>query len=285
MRPRRRKSLRGSVTQSTTMVRVDDKRLNWLARITIAAVVLVVVGLFGIWGWKNGWFHRQAEQLAEKSLELTQKSSFAVADIILEGRQNTDKEALSAALGVTRDSPILAFKPAEAEARISKLSWVSHATVERRLPDTIYVHIVEREPMARWQHENKTVIIDNDGKILQDANVSQFSNLPLLVGAGVPAEAKIFLDTLAKFPDVSANIVAAVRVSERRWDLHLNPSIVAKLPEDAVVEALKRLSILITDQKILDRNIVTIDLRIPDRLILESPDQKTNTAPSKIDQL
>jgi cell division protein FtsQ len=64
-------------------------------------------------------------------------------------------------------------------------------------------------------------------------------------------------------------MTAAVRVSERRWDLHVQPRVIVKLPETNVDAALKRLSGLITDQKILERDIVGIDLRMPDRYVIE----------------
>ena len=65
------------------------------------------------------------------------------------------------------------------------------------------------------------------------------------------------------YPDVTDKMTAAVRVSERRWDMHLQPKIVAQLPENGLDRALKRLSDLITEQKILERDVAAIDLRCP----------------------
>jgi cell division protein FtsQ len=64
-------------------------------------------------------------------------------------------------------------------------------------------------------------------------------------------------------------MTAAVRVGERRWDVHLEPDVIARLPEKDIDDALKRLSDLITDKKILERNVAAIDLRLPDRLVIE----------------
>ena len=62
---------------------------------------------------------------------------------------------------------------------------------------------------------------------------------------------------------------AAVRASERRWNLHLRPEIMVRLPEGNITSALQRLAQLIREQKILERNIVAIDLRFPDKFVIE----------------
>ena len=69
---------------------------------------------------------------------------------------------------------------------------------------------------------------------------------------------------------IGSKMTAAVRVSERRWDLHLDPKVTVRLPETGMPAALHLLSSLITDRKILERDITAIDLRLPDRLIIES---------------
>ena len=273
MRRVRRPSLRGSVQQNSTTVRVrtrNNDRFGLAARLSIAGGILLGLIILGGWLWHSGWIHRQAMQISEGTLHLTQKAHFAVNDIVVEGRGQTNKDQLSVALEATAGSPIFAFKPSEAEARIAKLPWVETVTVERRLPDTIFVRLTERVPMARWQHDNRTAVVDANGKVLSEANPAQFDQLPLLVGAGAPAEAKKIIETLHNFPVVESKVTAAVRVGERRWDLHMASNIVAKLPEEGMADALKRLTILITEQKILERDIVSIDLRIADRLIIES---------------
>ena len=278
MRRNRQPSLRGSVTQNTGTVRVraeDTSRLGLLIRVAIGISVLIVITLLGLWGWRTGWIHRQVTRMAEEGLHLTQKAHFAVGDIDVEGRQHANKDQLLLALDVTTGSPIFAFDPSQAETRIAKLPWVRSVIVERRLPDTIYVRLTEQEPLARWQHDNHVVVIDMQGKTLPDASPDQFPQLPLVVGEGAPAEANNLFTALHTFPTVDEKVAAAVRVGDRRWDLHLQPKIVVRLPESDIPDALKRLSILISEQKILERDIVTIDLRQPDRLVIEP-----STAPS-----
>lgn len=268
----RKTPLRGSVSQQTPSVRLRPRQNNLHAiLIRLGALTGSILLLFGtlIWLWHIGWPQRFAQHIVDAGFTLTEKAHFAVHNIEIEGRQQTSRDALSAAINTPAGSAILAFDPVAAAARIDKLPWVASVVVERRLPDTLFVKLTERVPLARWQHDNRTVVIDTTGKELPDAKPEQFVSLPLLVGAGALSQAKSFLETLQDYPAVASKMTAAVWVGLRRWDIYLPPKIVAKLPEGDLSGGLKRLSDLIGDQDILNRDIVSIDLRFPDRLIME----------------
>jgi cell division protein FtsQ len=55
-------------------------------------------------------------------------------------------------------------------------------------------------------------------------------------------------------------------VAERRWNLRLKNGVDVRLPEFDVARALDQLVGLDRDKKILSRDIVSIDLRLPDRV-------------------
>ena len=280
---RKKLNLRGSVTQNAP-VRLrarETTRFGLLLRFSALAGSLVIMVGIAMWLWHIGWPQKQVEHLVTAGLHATQKAHFEVEDIQVEGRQQTSKEALAAALGIASGAPILAFDPTAAQARIAKLPWVASATVERRLPDTIIVRLSERTPMARWQHEGHTVIIDADGKELPGAQADQFAQLPLVVGLGAPHEAKELLDVLKDFPAIMQRMTAATRVSERRWDIYLQSKVVARLPENNVPAALKRLSQLITEQNVLDLDVASIDLRVPGRLVIEPANTTAASKPAE----
>ena len=118
-----------------------------------------------------------------------------------------------------------------ARQRIETLSWVEHATVERRLPGTVVVFLQERRPFAIWQNQGKFVLIDRSGQVVANQNVAEFRQLPLVVGPGAPAAAAALLDALTDRPELQKRVVAAVRVGERRWNLRLNNGADVLLPE------------------------------------------------------
>ena len=93
-----------------------------------------------------------------------------------------------------------------------------------------------------------------------------FVDLPLLVGKGAETRAKEFMQLLDAYPDVRTNLRASVLVAERRWNLRLKNGLEIKLPESEVAQALDRLVTLDREQHITNRDIVNIDLRMPDRV-------------------
>ena len=135
---------------------------------------------------------------------LTANAGMRINDIVIEGRANTPEPMLRAALGVSKGDPIIGFSLEQARMRIEKLTWVAHATVERRLPGTIVVALSERRPFAIWQNQGKYVLIDRDGQPVTDEDVARFRDLPLIVGPGAPEAARVLLDALTERPAIQS---------------------------------------------------------------------------------
>jgi cell division protein FtsQ len=191
-----------------------------------------------------------------------------VETIVIEGRANTPEPLLRAALGISKGDPILGFSLDAARRNVEKLSWVEQATIERRLPDTVVVQLVERRPFAIWQNQGKFVLIDRDGQTVTNEDVGQFRQLPLVVGPGAPGAATPLIDALMAHPGLLARVVAAVRVGERRWNLQLRGGMNVMLPEGHEAAAIERLVALQQDHALLDRPLEVVDMRLPDRLVL-----------------
>jgi len=208
------------------------------------------------------------QTLRERLGGVTAAAGLRVTDIVIAGRANTPEPLLRAAIGVRAGDPILGFSVAAARARIETLSWVEHATVERRLPGTIVVQLDERRPFAVWQNQGRFVLVDRNGQVVADQDVAQFRQLPLIVGPGAPAAAAVLIDALTDHPALAARVVAAVRVGERRWNLRLKTGTDVLLPEDHDAAAIARLSELQQQHALLDRPLALIDMRLPDRLAL-----------------
>lgn len=206
--------------------------------------------------------------LRERVGNATAALGLRVDTIVIEGRANTPEPLLRAALGISKGDPILGFSLDAARRNVEKLSWVDQATIERRLPDTVVVQLVERRPFAIWQNQGRFVLIDRDGQTVTNEDVAQFRQLPLVVGTGAPGAATPLIDALTAHPGLMARMVAAVRVGERRWNLQLRGGMSVLLPEGHEAEAIDRLMALQQDHALLDRPLEVVDLRLPDRLVL-----------------
>ena len=216
---------------------------------------------------------RSESSFAPLRAELGHKVALRIRTITVSGRDMTPEATMSQALGVTVGDDILGFSVEEARKRLDALTFVEHATVERRLPGTIVVQLVERRPFAVWQNQGRFVLIDRKGALVVDHGMNgkdadAFAQLPLVVGAGAPAAAEALISALDAEPDVHGHVVAAVRVGQRRWNLTLRNGCDVLLPEGEEPAALHRLAQLQHSQHLLVRPLAVIDMRLPDRLVV-----------------
>ncbi len=210
----------------------------------------------------------RVRDVASAMADLGDSAGLSVNVVILEGRHNTPRDMIVAALGVSRGDPILDFSPEQARQRLETIAWVQRAHVERRLPSTILVRIDERRPFAIWQHNGRFVIIDAAGKVVATDHLDQFGTLPLVVGAGADTAGATLYTDLSKHPAVRDRVQAMVRIQERRWNLRLHNGTDVLLPEGHEGVALDRLAELQQEASLLDRPLAAIDMRLPDRLVL-----------------
>lgn len=278
----KKKPLRGSVRQSVEQR--PDSPPSWfgfglrLGLLVGGALAVLFVAAFAT---HSDWPRRQTRAAMDGLLTLTQYAHFAVKDIAVEGRQRTDRDALFEALGIGARDPILKIDVTEARKRLLALPWVEKAEVERRLPDKIFIKLVERQPFARWENDNHIVVIDREGHVLPDADPASFASLPLLAGPGAPEAAEALMKDLNAYPDLAQHMKGALRVGMRRWDLYLLPRLVARLPEKNQKDALEQLDKMAREEKLLERALATVDLRVAGKIALEPIAETPPAAPHK----
>ncbi|HXZ02296.1 MAG TPA: cell division protein FtsQ/DivIB [Stellaceae bacterium] len=260
------------------------RRRRWSRRnlLAVAAAIVVAIGGAGWWLQRSGALAEAAQATAHAFLDWTAGWGLAVNDVQVEGRQRTSREAILGALGVARGTPILALDPAEAKRRLESLAWVRSASVERRLPDALYIRLVERQALAFWQRQGKLVLVDRDGVVVPSDRLDSFGALIVLVGPDAPKAGAALLDMLAGEPELAPHVAAAVRIGGRRWNLRLDSGIDIALPEEDPAAAWHRLAELERSDGILERDIDLVDMRLADRLVLRTaPSETAKPAPKK----
>jgi cell division protein FtsQ len=263
-----------------------------LRRTALWGAPLALAAGLGIGAVMSGNFHgpRSLQDIANAGFDLSAKLGLVVTDIQVEGRHTTDAATILSALDARYGTPILAVSPARAKRQLEALPWVRSASIERRLPGTIAVDLVERRPLAVWQHDGKQELIDQDGTVIPVPDLSRFAKLPTVVGDDQARHgAAQLLALLASEPDIDSRVTAAVFVGDRRWNVRIDNAIDVMLPEDDLSGAWSKLAELQRTSQILQRNVETIDMRMPDRLVLrvtdttpkDAPGPKKNHAPGK----
>ena len=236
--------------------------------ISCVSILFLIATVGSVWVVRNSALDEIVELFKATIVTVTVNAGLTVDDVLVVGRQETKRSDLLSAIDVQRGDPIIIFNPAAARQRIMNLGWVANAEVERRLPSTIYVRLFERTPVAIWQRNGIFSLVDSDGVVIGKSNAAQHRDLTLIIGAKAPIHTSTLLVMLDTQPQLMERVVAAVRVADRRWNLRLDNGIDVRLPEENPQVAWDHLAKLEAEHKLLERDIVVIDLRLPDRLVV-----------------
>lgn len=218
---------------------------------------------------RSGWIDRALVEAEHRLIEAAGVANLTLRQIQVEGRHETPPEAILAAVQVVNGDPILAADPAVIKRRLERLAWIKSARVERRLPDTLYLRIVEREPMAIWQRSGRLVLISRGGEEIEPPRPQDHDRYLLVVGDDAPQHTAALLEMLAKAPELAARVVAGVRMGGRRWNLRMDNGVDVELPEEGALAAWLRLARLERQHGLLERDLLVINLKLPDRIIVQ----------------
>ena len=199
-------------------------------------------------------------------------SDSAFPEIALAGERELRRDEILVLAGITDHSSLLFLDAARTRARLMMNPWVADATVLKLYPDRLRIEIKEREAFALWQKDRRVSLIAADGTVLETAVPPRFLALPLVVGKGAERGAQDFLALIARYPVIARLTEASVLVAERRWNLRLKDGMEIMLPENDAEQALRILVELDRNRKILSRDILAVDLRLPDRVTVRQSD-------------
>lgn len=197
---------------------------------------------------------------------------FTVASIEIQGLAQADSTEISDRIDVSETSSLLMVDAEKARARIAEIPWVADVQVKKLYPDRIVVNLTERLPFALWQDDGRVKVVDKTGAVTSEVLETRNAGLPLVVGQGANRRVVEAVDLMNSVPTIRAKIRAAVLVAERRWNLVTTDGIEILLPEENPGVALARVAQLQDAKKLLDRDLVAVDLRVPDRLFVRLSD-------------
>ena len=253
-------------------------RPAWLApvlRWTAGAAALAALGGGIGWTVESGRAVTAWDTVVDGLHGITADAGLAVGDVLVTGRRETDAATLLEVVGIERGMPILTVDLDAVRQRVETLPWVKQARVERHLPDILFIALTERRPLALWQRHRALALVDEDGVVITDGKLGRFASLPIVIGDGAPERAREAIAMLAREPDLLARVRALTWVGDRRWTVRLDDlqggGIDVQLPESGAAAAWTQLAVMERDHGVLRREVTTVDLRIPNQLIVRVP--------------
>jgi cell division protein FtsQ len=256
---------------------VSEGRLNRWAAIAfglflalIAAVVLVALNV--------------PERALSAAGEAIGRAGFTVKRIDVVGLKHMDSAPVYEIALAQRSMAMPLVDVDNIRQQLLRFGWVKDARVSRRLPDTLVIDIVERQPAALWQDRDRLALIDSQGVVIDRVPVTQMPDLPLLIGPGANVRERDLNRLLDAAPSLRPQLVSATWVGGRRWDLALQTGETIALPEgeDVAKSALAKFADLDKSTGLLGRGLLRFDLRLPGKMIVRlphAPDEPSASTP------
>ncbi len=254
---------------------ISEATLQRMASWAIVGIfAAVLVGLSMIFG---------LPAMAQKqAAEIAARAGFEVEKVEVRGVERMDELSVyNIALGQV-DRSMLALDLPHVRDEMLRLGWVKDARISRRLPDTLVVDIVEREPVAVWQHEGQLHLIDVGGVVLQSVSANAMPDLPLVVGPNANRQTASLNKLMENTPALKPMLAGATWVGNRRWDLRFQSGETLSLPEGEKDSANALVNFARMDgvNRLLGRGIVKFDMRDPDRFVLRLPQGQVQEKPT-----
>jgi cell division protein FtsQ len=194
----------------------------------------------------------------------------AAIDIELAGLRHHEPREVLEHIGVRPGGPLIGFDAKKARISLQMLDWVDTATVVRRFPNQLQVSIVEREPFVVWQHNGVMRVVDQKGKPMGGPVQNNGNILLHVVGEGANLAASELVNQMEATPGLMLEVKAAVRVGDRRWDLHMKNGLVIALPETDVESSLKLAETTFFTPTMQDLALARLDLRVSGETVYQA---------------
>lgn len=206
--------------------------------------------------------------------EVTYELGFRVEEVRISGQRELSEDEIVALLDIESTTSLLVYDAEAARDRLAANPWVASVSVMKLYPNKIEVVLEERVPFGLWQLESEAplVVIDRNGDPITTVVGARFADLPRVVGEGADKRIHEIVGMLQAFPNVAEKVRAAMLISGRRWDLVLEEDVTVMLPETGAEEALGEVARLDEEMNLLTRDIVRVDVRIADRMVVELTD-------------
>jgi len=198
------------------------------------------------------------------------KYQYSLSVVNINGLNNINEDEILNLIKPYKDSSIFLIPIKKIAKKISQNNWVKSINIQSNYKDTIEINIDESKPIGIYTTGIQNILFSDDLKILENIanNEKRFSALIKFEGKNSMHESIKLIDS---FPDDFQQYVdKAFLINQRRWDLELKNSILLKLPENNIKEALenyKKIYINFSNEELIE--IESIDLRMKQKIILK----------------
>lgn len=234
--------------------------------LTSAFVFGTLGGVFAYSVVKSGAYDQFIQEVGTPGDLMARALGLGIEQVTISGISELKESEVLAYAGVKARNSLPYLDATAMRLQLRSIPLIKDAEIRKLYPNRLAITIVERQPYALWQRDGRIEIISADGMPIDEMRDDRFARLPLVVGAGANARIGEFMKIVAAAGDLGARIKAGALVSQRRWTLHTHEGIEIRLPEADPVAAVAALAQIERDHRLLEKDIVAVDLRAPGRV-------------------
>jgi len=237
----------------------------------LAAEFFLTVGLLGgvgFYGAVKGGEYSAFVAANGSLIDIAAKMvGFGIKAVTIVGEHELDEHEILEGAGISPRNSLVFLDVAEIRERLKQIPLVKEASVSKLYPDRLVIEIEERHPSALWQKNGEVQIVAADGMPLDRLRDNRFIGLPFVVGEAANDHLSEYMAIRDQLGDLKDRISAGIYVSQRRWSLKASNGVEIDLPETGVEAAVATLVQLQRDSRILDKDVLSLDLRQPGRVV------------------
>lgn len=210
---------------------------------------------------------RIASVLTETREKIQSHPEFRVELLKITGTTPELSDQVRFAAGLTLPMTSFDLDLEKVRKRIEDLDEVKAASLFLRTGGLLEVSVEPREPVVLWRTASGLQLLDYQG--VKSGNVTKRDErpeLPVIAGLGANENVAEAMRLITVSEPIKSRMRGLRRVSDRRWDVVLDRRQTIKLPATNPVTSLERLLALDEAHELLNRDIVSVDMRNPERV-------------------
>jgi cell division protein FtsQ len=232
----------------------------------LSLAFLACVGLYG--AQRGGQYDAFVRANGAPADIVARALGFGLDTVTITGQIELSETRILTGAGVTGLQSLPFLDAGAVRERLMAMPLVKNAQVRKLLPNKLIIVITERTPHAVWQKDGVIRIVAADGAPIDEFQEERHAHLPFVVGDDANLRIDEYLALLEAAGDLREKVRAGILVSKRRWTLAMTNGVEVMLPETGAAGALRQLARLQAESHILDKDIVSLDLRAPGRLFV-----------------
>jgi cell division protein FtsQ len=136
-------------------------------QVMTGVIVVVAASVMVAWGLRR-YLHKSPR--------------FAVTSVVVDGVKRLSPQRVSRAAGIAAGNNIFDIDEESAAAKVRVDPWVESAKVQKALPSTVHIRVVERDPRLAANIDGKLFLVDGRGLPFKEAEPGDPVDFPIVTG-------------------------------------------------------------------------------------------------------